>query len=146
MGAAAIHFAVAPSHFAEYVGFGVFFVAIAWFQSAWAVVAANRDGRNLRIAGFVVNGLVIAIWIWSRTVGLPIGPEPGVPEEILASDALATAFEVLLVFWIGRSFVRVPGGDGRSHGPVVATSVLTWAVVVLLTSLALFIDAETGGK
>ena len=44
-----------------------------WWPSAWLV--------NLG-AGVV--------WLWSRCWGLPIGPEPGVPETVGAADLIST--------------------------------------------------------
>jgi hypothetical protein len=45
----------------------------------------------------VVNSAVIAVWIVSRTIGLPIGPHPWQPEAIGLLDLFATGFEVALV-------------------------------------------------
>ena len=43
--AAVIHFAVAGEHFAEYWVFGVFMLAAAWLQLAWAVGLLIRPSR-----------------------------------------------------------------------------------------------------
>ena len=81
-GAAAIHFALVSEHFEEYVVSGVFFFAVAWFQAASAVAVVARSERRLLLAIAVVNVVVIVIWVWSRTAGLPIGPEAGEPEAV----------------------------------------------------------------
>ena len=39
------------------------------------------------------NAAVIFIWLASRTVGLPVGPEPWTREAITLPDLLATIFE-----------------------------------------------------
>jgi hypothetical protein len=97
LAAAVIHFAVTPEHFEEYVLFGVFFVALAAFQLVWGVWMPQRPSPGVLWIGLLVNLGVIAIWVVSRTSGLPIGPEAGEAEEIGPLDALATASEALIV-------------------------------------------------
>ena len=53
--------------------------------------------RMIPAFGAFGNGFIIAIWVVSRTVGLPFGPESGTPEPIEFIDALATTFQVLIV-------------------------------------------------
>lgn len=95
--AAAIHFAVIGDHFDEYLAFGVFFLVIAWFQAAWAVLVVAYPSRPLLGVGAIVNGAIVAVWLWSRTAGLPIGPEAGEPEAAQLIDVVATVAELLLV-------------------------------------------------
>ena len=70
-GAGLIHVAFAPDHLAESITHGAFFVAVAWIQFALAlVVGTGRGGPlTLRIA-VAANLAVIAVWGWSRTVGI----------------------------------------------------------------------------
>ncbi|MGH2527767.1 MAG: hypothetical protein ACRDH0_00225, partial [Actinomycetota bacterium] len=96
-GAAGIHFAVVQSHFEEYWLFGVFFAVVAWLQAAWAILVVARPSRAVLLAGALVNGGVVAIWIASRTVGIPLGPESGTAEAVTLPDVTATAFEIVLV-------------------------------------------------
>jgi hypothetical protein len=57
--------------------------------------------RGFRIDGAVSavgalgNGAVAAVWIASRTTGLPIGPDAGEPEPLGVKDVLATADELV---------------------------------------------------
>jgi hypothetical protein len=95
--AAAIHFAVIGDHFDEYWAFGAFFLVIAWFQAAWAVLVVAYPSRPLMVIGAIVNGAIVAVWLWSRTAGLPIGPEAGEPEVTQFIDVVATVAEFLLV-------------------------------------------------
>jgi hypothetical protein len=144
-GAAAIHFTVISPHFEEYEPFGVFFAVVAWFQAIWAVAIAQSDREGLRVAGAIVNAALIGIWLWSRTLGLPIGPEPRV-EDVGPADVLATTFEGLLVAWLVLSF----GPALRSWEPtrrvIYVATVLTWSAVVALTMLVLFLGMETAGS
>lgn len=96
-GAAGIHFAVIQSHFEEYWLFGVFFAVVAWLQVVWAILVVARPSRTVLLAGVLVNGGVVAIWIASRTVGIPLGPDSGAVEAVTLPDITATAFEIVLV-------------------------------------------------
>jgi hypothetical protein len=96
-GAGIIHLAVLPDHLQESALVGAFFVATAAFQLGWAVVHLRFAIPALDSAGRAFNAAVIGVWLWSRFVGLPIGPEAGVPEAIGLPDLLATLFEAGLV-------------------------------------------------
>src|SRR5436190_13617393 len=73
--AGAIHAVAAPPHFAETWARGAFFLVLAAFQLAWgALVYARPSSRALRV-GAAVNLLVIGVWIGSRAVGAPFGPD-----------------------------------------------------------------------
>jgi hypothetical protein len=61
--------------------------------------------------GALANGATIGIWLVSRTIGLPIGPAPWMPEEIQSLDAAATSLELLLV--IGSGVLLLRHADGR---------------------------------
>jgi hypothetical protein len=97
LGAAAVHAVVIESHFAEYWLFGVFFALLALLQGGWAVAVVFRPSRRLLIWGAVGNGIVVAVWLVTRTLGLPLGPEAGSTEAVGFVDTAATVFEVLLV-------------------------------------------------
>jgi hypothetical protein len=137
-GAAVIHFAVIAQHFDEWWLSGIFFVAVALFQLAWAVAVVLRPSGRLYLAGAVVNALVVLTWIVSRTTGIPVGPEAGEPEAVDLPDVLATAYEVLLVV---AAFVLVARGSALRHPlQARAAGIGTWiaaAAVASLTALAL---------
>jgi len=114
LGAAAIHFAVVPEHLAEWWAFGVFFGALGAFETLWAAALLVRPSRLVIAIGIAANVATVLLWAVSRTVGLPIGPEPWMPEEIGVLDVAATSLELLLVaglaIGVGRS--RRPGAAG----------------------------------
>jgi hypothetical protein len=97
LGSAAIHFAVIKEHLEFDLAFGLFFIALGWFQVVWAQVYLLRPSAVLARIAAGVNLLVVAIWVISRTTGLPFGPQPWVPEAIGTLDVFASAFEVALV-------------------------------------------------
>ena len=75
--AAVIHLAVIEEHLAEYVPFGIAFALLAIFQLAWPLAYLPRPTRALALAAVVINLGAVVVWVWSRSWGLPIGPEPG---------------------------------------------------------------------
>jgi hypothetical protein len=137
MAAAAIHFAVMGEHFAEYVAFGVFFSVVAWLQAIWAVGVTVLPSKRLLLVGLVGNALVVLVWLFSRTTGLPIGPEAGVPEPAAFVDVLSTILEVAIVVGTAMLLLRgrpTPSVRGRPvwlglAGLVVVLAILTtWSV------------------
>ena len=90
-----VHFAVAPEHFAEWWGFGTFFVLCGEVQLGWAFLIRRSHGKISLSVGLLGSVLLIALWAVSRTTGLPLGPEPGVPEPVGTADVLAIALEAV---------------------------------------------------
>lgn len=97
LGAAAIHFAAVGHHLREYVPFGVFFVIVAWLQAMWAVGIVAVPSRRLLQAASLGSVVVIAVWVVSRTWGVPFGPAAGRPEATAAADVSATVLEAVIV-------------------------------------------------
>ena len=95
--AAAIHFAVIGEHFEEYVLFGIGFIGMGLAQLAWAPLVLVFLNRWVLGIGIALNLVIIALWIWTRTVGLPFGPSAGEPETIGLADALSVGFEAGVV-------------------------------------------------
>lgn len=95
--AGVIHLAVVPEHFEEWFLAGLFFLVLGAFQIAWGPLVTFRPGQWILLAGALVNAGVIAVWAVSRTTGLPVGPEAGVPEAVAPADAWATGLEALIV-------------------------------------------------
>src|SRR5215831_7182252 len=96
-GAAAIHFAVTFEHFNEYLLYGVFFLVIAWAQMIWAAVAVWRLPRWWLWLGIAGNAAVVAVYLASRTTGLPFGPDKGHPEPFGALDVVSALLELALI-------------------------------------------------
>ena len=95
LGAAAIHFAVTPEHLAEFVPFGVFFLAVGSLQALIGVDLLVRPSRRLALGGAAANAALVALWLISRMYGLPIGPTPGTPEDVGFADVVCSAMEIL---------------------------------------------------
>ncbi|MGO4597809.1 hypothetical protein AB4091_09320 [Terrabacter sp. 2RAF25] len=97
LGAAVIHVVVVPEHLTEWAAAGVFFIALAVAQLLAAVAALMRPGRLVWASSLVVAAGPIVLWAVSRSVGLPLGPEPGVPEALGMSDLACAALEAAAV-------------------------------------------------
>ena len=140
-GAAAIHFAVVPQHVEEFAPFGVAFIAVAWFQVTWAQLYLVRQTRLVAAGGAVASVAIAAVWLLSRTVGLPVGPQPWIPEPIGALDVFATAFELALVGVLLPAVLpkRWPNFAGQRIAFERAFVLATFCVitVTLLTTYAL---------
>ena len=97
LGAGLVHLAVVQEHQAEWWLFGVFFAALGAAQLGWALAALARDTVPVLRAVVVVDLAVVALWTATRTVGLPVGPEPWQPESAGRPDVLSTLLEVGVV-------------------------------------------------
>jgi hypothetical protein len=97
VGAAAIHFAVVFEHFAEYTLYGVFFLVISWAQLIWPVVLLWRPSRPWLWLGIAGNAAVIAVYVASRTIGLPFGPDFNQSESVGALDVMSCILEFGLI-------------------------------------------------
>ena len=97
LGAAGIHFAVMSDHFNLTWYHGAFFAATAWLQLAWAVTIVMSPSRRLLLAGVIGNLVIAEVWLVSRTIGVPFGPESGIAEPVAFADVLGTILEVGIV-------------------------------------------------
>jgi hypothetical protein len=137
-GAAVVHFAVVAQHWEEWWLAGTFFSVVALFQLAWAMLVLLRPSLLVYLSGAAVNALVVVTWIVSRTSGVPVGPEAGDPEPVGFPDALATAYELLLVALVVALLSRP---QGRLPGRRAGAGWLSGLIAAALTALALAILA-----
>jgi hypothetical protein len=144
LGAGAIHFAVISEHFTEYWLFGVFFATLGWYQAIWAVLYTLRPGRMLGFTALLMNAGAAALWLWTRTVGVPIGPKAGKLEPIGAPDVAAMIFEAAIVagllWYIAARRSAPPGASTTSPsrgwllGGLIVLVTTTTALVLFLPS------------
>jgi hypothetical protein len=128
--AAGIHVAVIGEHFGQSTLFGIFFVAVSLVQFLQALAGSLQPTRRLWLAIGLSNLAVIGIWLASRTIGLPVGPDGGAPEPVGLLDAATVGLEILAV--VGAARLRV----GRRHGSAGAPRITLAAGVALMTLLA----------
>lgn len=130
---ALLHASAAVGHLSESALYFALFMALAIFQLAWGIaVGATATPRRLLLAGALANAGVVAVWVGSRTLGLPIGPDLGHPEAIGIPDLVATVDGVALILTSGVMLTR----RGSLPGRVVATICLL--IVVSLFAFLVF--------
>jgi len=142
MGAAVIHFVVVPGHWDEYWGQGLFFIIAAIAQLLWAVWILVAPSRLLYLAGAAGNAAIVALWIVTRTYGVPAGPGAGEREAVEFADTLATVFEVLLVVGALALARTAPARPIRWPAGALAASALVALVVAGLTTASLLTLVE----
>jgi hypothetical protein len=149
-----IHFAVTFEHYQEYVLYGVFFLIISWAQLIWAgglfwqpsrFWASRGAPQRTRLwerlwlsLGVVGNASILAIYIASRTAGLPFGPDLRHPESVGALDVVSCALEFTLIVGCAVLLWRPSLADQpvrrRSGFAALAAAVAVPAMVIAVTS------------
>lgn len=135
--AALIHIAVAGDHFEAHMPSGSFFYGLAAFQWLWGGLVLLKASRRVLLLGALVNALVIGIWLVSRTVGLPVGPDSGLVESAGPADSLATGLEALLVFAALTLRPRLPDRAWLPPGWAAAVAVTFFVGLMPMTQGAL---------
>jgi hypothetical protein len=111
-----------------------FFVVVAAAQLVWGAVALARAPRWWLALGAVGNLVVVATWVLSRTVGLPVGEVAGITLPVGFADGLATALEAVTVVGAAALLVRGRGparSVARSPGVTVAAAVVVGALALV---------------
>lgn len=139
IGAAVIHFAVAPMHWSDWLPSGVFFAGIALFQLVWGFLAWSFPTRLLLAAGVIGNAASAALWALSRTAGAPMGPNAGEPEAVEAAGIcvlLLQCYVVMGAAWAlhRRSQPEVVSGFSRAFVLLGANTLMVGAVTIGLAS------------
>jgi hypothetical protein len=129
--AGGIHAMAGPAHLAEWWAYGLFFFAAAAFQAAYGLLLYTRGiegwggwmavrGTVYRLGIAVTLGIIV-VWLVSRTVGVPLGPEAFEPESVGGLDAISKAIEAALVIVLARlSWLASrpgAGAGGPAHPP-----------------------------
>lgn len=129
------HLAALPAHRDAGIAVTLFFLTTAIVQVAAATTILRRAGTSVRAIIVAGNVSLLALWVWSRTVGIPIGSHHGLPEssgplDITAVFAQVVAIGAVLV--LSRTRDRAPIKRPRSRLEVVI--VLSALGVALLLS------------
>ncbi len=105
--AAGVHLWAMPEHFEEWWGYGAFFLVSAVVQGAYGAALLRRPGRPLLLLGIGGNLSIVALYLATRTVGIPFfGPHAGEVEGVGVADLSATAAELALVAALGAVLLR----------------------------------------
>jgi hypothetical protein len=108
-----IHAIAMIDHFSHYWLFGVFFLVLTYGQVLWGIaLLRGRATEQMLRSGVLANLAIVAIWLVSRTAGLPFGPNAGDPEAVGPMDVAATLDQLVLVSYV--ALLLVPElRDGR---------------------------------
>lgn len=108
-----LHGIVTPDHFAEWWGYGLFFLFASFAQVTYGAaplfarlvegepIEEQWSPRKLRVyawLGIAGNVAIIALYVITRTVGIPFfGPEAGAVETVRPLDVISKLVEVAVV-------------------------------------------------
>ncbi len=107
LAAALIHLWVAPEHFAEWWGYGVFFLVSALAQVLYVPLLLRWPNRMVLLLGVGGNLAIVLLYLLTRTAGIPIfGPEAGEVEGVGFVDVCATTSELGIVAALGALLLR----------------------------------------
>jgi hypothetical protein len=116
-------------------------VGAGQFYVAWAAYS-RRDDHDTLVVAAVANFVVALLWLLSRTVGLPFGPEQGT-SAIGVSDTIAS-LEELAFAAIVLGIVRDPARSERRLAWFASPMGLR--VTLMCVSSTLFIAALGGHR
>ncbi len=114
LGAAAVHIAAATAYFTTWAGYGFFFMIAVTAQITFAVTLwlypslwADSPHPTLLWAGILGNGLIVALWLVTRTIGIPFaGPQAWQVQPVGWMDLLSVVLELSLIVVVAN-LVRV---------------------------------------
>ncbi|MCR6033201.1 hypothetical protein GGQ22_17405 [Nocardioides sp. zg-579] len=141
LAAAGVHAAVGAAHLAAQPLLGAFFLACGLAQLAWAAHALQGPSVGSVRAALLGNAGLVAVWLASRTTGLPGVPGLGEPEPVGAWDLLAVGWQLVLVAACARLLARgatatrpAAAAAWREWQPAARWFLLGSALVLALTS------------
>jgi hypothetical protein len=139
VGPALIHIAVVPQHLATYVPYGIFLLAVGLAQLVLAAAVLLRPSPPLLIGGAAAMLAVVAVWIFSRTTGMPVGPSAWYREPIRLTDLLTSLMELVAVVLLLVADARL-----ESRRPFRPLRTAPGLAVTLVASAGLTLAALAG--
>ena len=123
--AGAIHLLVMPEHFRESALYGTFFLVSAVLQIVYSGWLLARPARALLVIGGAGSLSVAGLWLFTRTVEIPLGPASGTREGFGVLDTVCSTLEFLLA--AGALIILLRDRVERSGGqPVTVQRPLLW--------------------
>lgn len=92
-----VHLALVPPHIGTWVWEGTAFAVAGWLQVTLAVLLVTRPSRVALLSAAAIDLVLIALWVVSRTSGLPFGPDRGRAVPVGFIDAATVAMEAAAV-------------------------------------------------
>lgn len=132
--AGVIHAVAMVDHFSHWWAYGVFFLVITYAQVLWGIwMYRHPHDRRVLVAGAVGNLLIVGVWIVSRTVGVPIGPDTWNPERVGAMDIMASLDQIVLAL-IVVTLVAPAGRLGRRLGWLAGAQAMRLGIMLCSAS------------
>jgi hypothetical protein len=131
IGSAIIHFSQVRIHLEEWGPAGVAFLVLAGAELVLAATILVAASRPAYLVGIWVSQAAILLWILSRTVGIPFGPDAFVAEPVGRADLTATTLEAITLVALFPLFLSRPAGSFQprlSGGGYLAVGVLAFLV------------------
>ena len=136
LGTAAIHAAVVPEHLTEWAAAGVFFVVLVAAELGVAALLLARPQPRVLLAAAAVSIGPLALWCYSRTVGMSFGPGAGAPEQVGLSDIAACVLEISTLL-VAVLLLRRSEGLRRRPPASVHLRWLALVAVIAVTAIGL---------
>ncbi len=137
--AAVIHLAMIPSHAGSSAVEATGFAVSGWTGIALAAAVLLRPGRTAIGAAAGVHTAIVVVWLWSRTVGLPVGAHAGHPAEFTAIDIVANLAGVGVVVFC----LAALGGALHSLPRTLSTAAAAVAVTAAVAAASLALAAPS---
>ena len=128
-----------------------FFGVVAAAEIVWGAVALAWAPRWWLALGALGNAVVVATWVVSRTVGLPVGEFAGAVLPVGFADALATILGAVTAVGAAWLAVRGPGqprSAARARGFALAAAIVIGALGItgVLSQSGAFASSGGGGQ
>lgn len=140
LGAGAIHVALGPEHLSEWVVLGTGFYVAGVLQLLFGLALLRKGGRALLTVGALGSLAFIGVWLVSRTTGLPVGPEAGVPEGYGVADLICVGLEAVVALG-ALTLLRRPAAGNAPAGRGTARTVLAAVAVAVMASTGVAVAA-----
>jgi hypothetical protein len=94
LGTAALHDTVTPYLFTDWPGARTVFGILCAAEIVVAILVVARFSPAVLLAAVAVSAVPLLAWVLTRTVGLPLGPGPGVAQPVGLVDGAAALLQV----------------------------------------------------
>lgn len=142
LAAGGVHLAMVPIHAQSSTTEAIGFAGVGWAQVILGIALMLRPSREILGGAMLLNVAVIAMYVVSRTAGLPVTDPAWDPETVSGIDMMTTIFEAVIVAGAGLLLLRPGFGATRaeSSGFSFETAAVASAIpliVLVITSAAL---------
>ncbi|MGQ0536967.1 MAG: hypothetical protein ACT4PT_12960 [Methanobacteriota archaeon] len=109
-----LHLVLAPDHFAEARGQGLFFLVWGAAQVLWAVGFLRHASGPMVRSGLVLAGVPIGLWVLTRAARVPFGDDAEAVDLLGLGTKLAEVAGAAALLFPGPSVARYPSAGARA--------------------------------